>query len=237
MSCASLVLASFPLSLLPKPYNLLIPIILAAVLLTLGAHLYLRSKTDDKKTEKDQSEKEEQMKEITRVSELSQVVVSLSSSGLIGLLFGIHKNALNHAHHPVVTATVFLTFTSFIFSIFLMFLCQMRLMHLSSSTREKFLRIGLGLCKFLLVLLAFSALAISYTFLKVYTVMVFVPILIVYVVWLSIGLCKRVSDNIQDKLAEEDPTLKKKKLKEEELKLAYTKGNKVIRMLLTFNYL
>jgi hypothetical protein len=217
MSYTALVLASLPLSLLPKPYNLLIPIVLVAVLLTLGAHLYLRSKTNDEKTdEKDQSKVDQE--EITRLSELSQVVMSLSSGGLIGLFFGIHKNASNHALHPVVFASVFLTFTSFIFGTSLMFLSQKRLMRLSSSTRKIFLNIGVGLCTLLLVLLAFVALLIAYTFLQVYTVMVLIPALIVCVIWVSIKFCTAIQDN----------------LGEDEIKLSYTLGNKV-RMLLMFD--
>lgn len=219
ISSTALLASLFPLLLLPSPYNLLIPIVLAAVLLTLYIHLYISFKTNDKETEKDKTQYEKKMKdEIPLLSELSQGVVSLSSSGLIGLLFGIHTNASNHAHHPVVSASVFLSFTSFIISICLMFLCQMRLMHLSSSTIKVFLRGGAGLCKFLLVLLAFSALAIAFTFLKWYTVLVSIPVLIVFAVWL-IKLC--ATHNIQDTLEEDD------------LKLAYTKGNKV-RTLLIF---
>jgi Ca2+/Na+ antiporter len=225
MSWTALGLTSIPLSLLSKPYNVLLPIVLSVVLLTLGAYLYLRSKTNDKKTDdKDLSEYEEHRKEITRLSELSQLVMSLSSGGLIGLFFGIQKNASNHARHPVVFATVLLTFTSFIFSISVMFLSQKPLMHLRSSSRKFFLRIGVGLCTFLLVLLALAALLIAYTFLKVYTVIVVIPALLVYVVWQFIKSCTDNPENIQGNL------------EEEEIKTVYTMGNKV-RMLLISNYL
>ncbi|XP_078167181.1 uncharacterized protein LOC144561947 [Carex rostrata] len=215
-SYTALVTSLIPLSLLPSPYNLLISIILAAILLTLGVYWFLISKTNDKKIEKDQTQHEEQMKEIGRLSELSQVVVSLSIGGGLGLLIGMHINASNHAHHPLVLASLLLIFTAFLPSIFLWPFCEMGLiMNFSSSTRKKFLRIGVGLCKFLLVLLAVAAFAIAFTFLKWYTVMIFTPVLIFYAIWQSIELCTRDIHNIQDTF------------REEELKLAYTNAKQV----------
>ncbi|KAJ3708368.1 hypothetical protein LUZ61_012073 [Rhynchospora tenuis] len=213
-SWAALVLALVvPLSLLPNPYNLLILIVLGAVFLTLGIHLYLRTNNSDKKFVKDQTD-EEHMKEITRLSDLCQAIVSLSLGGLIGLLFGIVKTD-SKASHPVVLVTFCLTFISFIFSIFLMPFCQMGLMHLNPNTRKNFLTIGVELCKFLLILLAFAGLAIAVTFLKWYTFMVCIPVVIVYGVWQSIYLSTRDPQDNQDIIHEE------------EFKLAYTKANKV----------
>ncbi|KAJ4748342.1 Low-affinity cation transporter [Rhynchospora pubera] len=213
-SWAALILASaVPLSLLPNPYSLLIPIMLGAILLALGVHLFLRTNSSDKKIVKDKTD-EEHVKEITRLSDLSQAVVSLSLGGLIGLLFGIDKTD-SKASHRVVLVTFCLTFTSFIFGIFLMPLCQMGVMHLNPSTRKHFLTIGVELCKFLLILLAFAALAISVTFLKWYTFLVCTPVVIVYGVWQSIYLSTRDPQDNQDSMHEE------------EFKLAYTKANKV----------
>ncbi|KAJ1703883.1 hypothetical protein LUZ63_003662 [Rhynchospora breviuscula] len=222
---SALILAAVaPLSLFPKPYNFLVPIIFVAVLLTLGAHLYLKKKSNDKKPE-NQTENEEHTNEIARLNELSKAVVISSVGGLVGLLFGIHKNALNHAVDPVVLVLVFLTFTSFIFGISLMLLCQMGLMHLCSSSRKNFLKIGVGLCMFLLVLLLFAAVVISCTFLKWYTVMIFIPVLIAYGVWqYSIVLSTRdMTHNNQESIQE-----KQKSIQEEQFKLAYTNANMVI---------
>ncbi|XP_078175229.1 uncharacterized protein LOC144568729 isoform X1 [Carex rostrata] len=175
------------------------------------------------------------MKEIQRLSELNQALVSLSAGGLIGILFGIQKNASNHAHHPLVSASVLLLLASFLLSVCLMHLCQMRLIHLSPNTRKNFLRVGEGLCKFLVVMLALSAIAIAFMFLKWYTVMVFIPVLIVCAVWI-IESCTMDLHKIRDASEEEDLSIKKKKdedlsikkkEEEEDLKLTYTKANKV----------
>lgn len=216
MSCASLLLSSLtPLCLLPQPYNLLILVMLVPISVTIGVPLYLGTKTFDKKREEDQIEYEEHKKEIPRVFDLIQANLSLSTGGLFGLLFDAHQNASNLGHHPVVLVIIFLILTSFIVSTILMFICQMRLLHLSSTARENFLRIAAGFSKFLLFLLAITTLCVAFTFLKLYVVTVFLPVSIVYVVWHYIASCTRDHQQHQHILEEED------------LKLTYTKAKEV----------
>ncbi|KAJ3679344.1 hypothetical protein LUZ60_017355 [Juncus effusus] len=196
ISITSLIITSVtPVTLLPKPYYIL-PIIMVPVLVTLGFYFYLGTQTNnEEETDETRVCFIEHVNALTRLSELNQGLASLSSSGLIGILFGSWTDALNHAHHPYAKASVICMFLSFICSLLLMLLCQVRVDGLTSKAKVNLIRTIKAFCVFLFVMIALAALAVSSYFLNGFIVAVLLPVLLAGIVCFCVEFCTPANDH------------------------------------------